>query len=99
VESLDPNAHTTCETEAFALTLSHRREQNRDMSSAIEQDLDRIAERVAELVRLTQSLREENQTLRISADQREGENKVLRERLETARERVESLISRLPAES
>ena len=69
------------------------------MSSSIEQDLDRIAERVATLVRLTQTLREENQHLRITADQREGENKVLRERLETARERVESLIARLPAES
>jgi uncharacterized protein (TIGR02449 family) len=81
------------------LTLAHRREQNRGMSSSIEQDLDRIAERTAALVRLTQSLREENQSLRIAADQREGENKVLRERLETARERVESLIARLPEES
>jgi uncharacterized protein (TIGR02449 family) len=69
------------------------------MSSTLEQDLDRIAERVASLVRLAQALREENQNLRISADQREGENKVLRERLETARERVESLISRLPSET
>jgi uncharacterized protein (TIGR02449 family) len=69
------------------------------MSPTLEQDLDRIAERVASLVRLAQALREENQNLRISADQREGENKVLRERLETARERVESLIARLPTDS
>ena len=69
------------------------------MSPTIEQDLDRIAERVAALVRLTQALREENQSLRIAADQREGENKVLRERLETARDRVESLIARLPTET
>jgi uncharacterized protein (TIGR02449 family) len=69
------------------------------MSSTLEQDLDRIAERVASLVRLVQTLREENQNLRISADQREGENKVLRERLATAGDRVESLIARLPSET
>ncbi len=68
------------------------------MSSRFEQDLDRIAERVAELVRLVQALRDENQTLRITVDQREGENKLLRERLDTARERVETLIARMPVE-
>lgn len=69
------------------------------MSIAFEHELDRIAERVATLVRLVHSLREENQELRVTADQRDGENKVLRERLDTARERVETLIARMPADT
>jgi uncharacterized protein (TIGR02449 family) len=81
------------------LTLDRHRNENRVMSSTIEQDLDRIAERVAALARLVQTLREENHTLRIAVDQRDGENKVLRERLDTARERVETLIARMPADS
>ncbi len=69
------------------------------MPNGFEQDLDRIAERVAVLVRLVQTLRDENQALRIAVDQRDGENKVLRLRLDTARERVETLIARMPADS
>ena len=69
------------------------------MSSRLEEDLDRIAERVAELVRLVQALRDENQSLRVSVDQHDGENKVLRQRLDTARERVETLIARMPVDS
>jgi uncharacterized protein (TIGR02449 family) len=69
------------------------------MTSTVEQDLDRIAERVAALVRLTQALREENHELRVAVDRRDGENKLLRERLDTARERVETLIARMPADS
>jgi uncharacterized protein (TIGR02449 family) len=69
------------------------------MSANLEQDLDRIAERVAALARLVQTLREENHNLRIANDQRDGENKLLRERLDTARERVETLIARMPADS
>jgi uncharacterized protein (TIGR02449 family) len=69
------------------------------MSSSLEQDLDRIAERVATLARLVQTLRDENHALRISVDQRDGENKLLRERLDAARERVETLIARMPIDS
>ena len=65
----------------------------------IHDGLDRIAERVATLVRTVQALRDENHTLRIGADQREGENRLLRERLDSARGRVETLIARMPAES
>ena len=68
------------------------------MSPELEQDLDRIAERVAELARLVQTLREDNHALRIAVDQRDGENKLLRERLDTARERVETLIARMPVD-
>jgi hypothetical protein len=69
------------------------------MSSSLEQELDRIAERVAALARLATTLREENHALRIAVDQRDGENKLLRDRLDTARERVETLIARMPADS
>jgi uncharacterized protein (TIGR02449 family) len=69
------------------------------MTSTVEQDLDRIAERVAALVRLAQALREENHELRVAVDRRDGENKLLRERLDTARDRVETLIARMPADS
>ena len=68
------------------------------MTSPIESDLDRIAQRVAELVRIVQTLREENHSLRIAVDQRDGENHVLRGRLDTARERVERLIAQIPTE-
>ncbi len=40
-----------------------------------------------------QSLRDENQQLRVAVDQRDGENRLLRERLDTARDRVETLIA------
>jgi|GEM_PF-2368744 len=59
--------------------------------------LDRIAERVAALVRTVHTLRDENQALKVAVDQRDGENRLLRERLATARDRVESLIARMPA--
>lgn len=67
------------------------------MSIDLAQELDRIAERVAELARLVTTLREANQTLRIAIDQRDGENKLLRDRLDAARDRVEILIARIPA--
>lgn len=69
------------------------------MTTAVTEQLDRIAERVAALARLLATLREENHALRVSIDQREGENRLLRERVATAHERVESLISRLPPQS
>ena len=72
---------------------------NRVLPGTIHDGLDRIAERVATLVRMVQSLRDENQTLKVAVDQRDGENKLLRERLDTARDRVENLIARMPADS
>ena len=60
-------------------------------------ELDRIADRVATLVRLVQALRDENQALKVAADRRDGENKLLRERLDAARRRVEDVIARMPS--
>ena len=68
------------------------------MPAALVAELDRIAERVAALARIVGTLREENQALRIAMDQRDGENKLLRERLNSARDRVESLIARMPTD-
>ena len=68
------------------------------MPATLAEELDRIAERVAALTRIVHTLREENQTMRIAVDQRDGENKVLRERLDTARDRVETLIARMPTD-
>ncbi|MEO8938007.1 MAG: hypothetical protein ABI277_00085 [Burkholderiaceae bacterium] len=62
-------------------------------------ELDRIAERVATLARAVQTLREENRAMQIAIDQRDGENKLLRDRLDSARDRVENLIARMPADS
>lgn len=70
---------------------------NTVVPSAVAIQLDRIAERVATLARLVHSLRDENHALRIEIDRREGENQLLRERVDTARDRVESLIARLPS--
>ncbi len=69
------------------------------MSQALVTELDRIAERVAALARIVTTLRDENQALRIAIDQRDGENQLLRDRLDSARDRVESLIARMPADS
>ncbi len=69
------------------------------MSTSLEQELDRVADRVATLVRLAQQLRDENHQLRVAVDQRDGENRVLRDRLETARERIETLIAKMPADA
>jgi hypothetical protein len=45
------------------------------------------------------TLREENRAMQIAIDQRDGENRLLRERLDAARDRVVSLIARMPADS
>ena len=66
------------------------------MPAPLADELDRIAERVAALTRLVHALRDENQSLRATLDQRERDNKGMRERLDVARERVESLIARIP---
>jgi uncharacterized protein YqgV (UPF0045/DUF77 family) len=68
------------------------------MSTPIALELDRIAERVASLARIVHTLREENRKLQVAVDQREGENRLLRERLDSARDRVEHLIARMPTD-
>lgn len=69
------------------------------MTTGLAQELDRIAERVATLARVVTALREENHAMRATIDQRDSENRVLRERLEAARDRVETLIARMSSEA
>ena len=68
------------------------------MPADLADELDRIAERVATLARIVHTLREENQGLKVAIDRRDGENQLLRERLDSARDRVDSLIARMPAD-
>ena len=68
------------------------------MPPDLAEELDRIAQRVATLARIVQTLREENQGLKVEIDRRDGENRLLRERLDSARDRVETLIARMPAD-
>lgn len=69
------------------------------MPASLAFELDRIAERVAALTHVVHTLREENRAMQVAIDERDGENRQLRERLATARDRVENLIARMPAES
>lgn len=59
------------------------------------QELDRIAARVTALADIVAHLREENQAMRTTIEQRDSENRQLHERLDTARDRVETLITRM----
>ncbi len=65
----------------------------------IAHELDRIGERVALLASAYRTLHDENRALRLAVDQRDSENRLLRDRLESACERVERLIARVVPES
>ncbi len=69
------------------------------MIAGLHQELDHVAERLGALVRIVHALREENQTLRHAVERSEAENKLLKERVDAARERVESLLQRLPGDA
>jgi cell division septum initiation protein DivIVA len=61
-------------------------------------ELDQIADRINQLAALAQSLREENQVLRLQLSEAEASTRSLRSRLDAARQRIEALIEKLPAE-
>ena len=69
------------------------------MLAGLDRELDHIADRVGAVVRVVHALREENQALRIALDKSSADNKAMRDRLDTARMRVEALIDRLPSDS
>ncbi len=69
------------------------------MDAGLAQELDRIGERVATLARLVTSLRDENRAMRATLDQRDNENRALHERLDVARDRVETLIARMSGDA
>ena len=59
-------------------------------------ELDHLADRIGQLALLTQSLREENHSLRTALDENQAETHTLKARLAAARSRVEALIDKLP---
>ncbi len=61
-------------------------------------NFDQLIDRVHQLAALTQRLRDENRTLRQQLAEKETESRLMRERLDTARTRIEGLINQLPAE-
>jgi cell division protein ZapB len=60
--------------------------------------LDSLERKVDQIVAVCASLRGENQTLRAHVAGLEAEKAVLAQKVELARERLESLIARLPEE-
>jgi cell division protein ZapB len=59
-------------------------------------DLKGLEERVSQLIELSRRLRVENGTLRQQLVVAHNENKQLVERMESARQRVEALLERVP---
>ena len=69
------------------------------MLAGLDRELAHIADRVSALVRVIHALREENQTLRTALDKSVADNNALRDRLDTARTRMEALIEQLPSDA
>lgn len=61
------------------------------------EELIRLEQRVEQLVRINQQLREENQTLRDAQTQLHAERASLHEKNDLARAQIESIIARLKA--
>jgi cell division protein ZapB len=64
--------------------------------SIMEERLDTLDSKVAQVLALCQSLRSENHALRNRVAGLEGENRQLVDKIVAARERLESLITGLP---
>ena len=61
-------------------------------------ELEKLEQKLAQLVALAQQVREENRDLRMLVTRLEGENKSLQDKVNAARGKLESLIERLPDE-
>ncbi len=62
-------------------------------------ELNALEERLRQLIRLTERLREENGKLRQQLVTAQNENKLLRDRVTAARTRLEALLGRLPQDA
>ncbi len=62
----------------------------------MEERLDTLDSKVAQVLALCQSLRNENHALRNRVAGLEGENRQLADKIVAARQRLESLVTRLP---
>ncbi|HEX4328975.1 MAG TPA: DUF904 domain-containing protein [Burkholderiales bacterium] len=59
-------------------------------------ELEKLEQKLAQLVALAQQVREENRDLRMQLTRLEGDNKSLQDKVNAARGKLESLIERLP---
>jgi cell division protein ZapB len=59
-------------------------------------ELEKLEQKLAQLVALAQQVREENRDLRMQMTRLENENKSLQDKVNAARGKLESLIERLP---
>ena len=59
-------------------------------------ELEKLEQKLAQLVALAQQVREENRDLRMQLTRLESDNKSLQDKVNAARGKLESLIERLP---
>lgn len=62
-------------------------------------ELSGLEERLKQLIRLTERLRDENGALRQQLATAQNDNKLLRDRVTAARTRIETLLDRLPQDA
>ena len=61
-------------------------------------ELSSFEQKIEKVVALAQTLREENRVLRVRVAGLESEKQALAEKIDTTRQRLESLMERLPSE-
>jgi cell division protein ZapB len=59
-------------------------------------ELEKLEQKLAQLVALAQQVREENRDLRMQLTRLESDNKSLQDKVNAARGKLETLIERLP---
>jgi cell division protein ZapB len=64
----------------------------------MEADLNALEERIRQLIRIAERLRTENGQLRQQLAGAQGDNRRLQDKLEVARQRLETLLARLPGD-
>ena len=64
----------------------------------MEAELNSLDEKISQLVQLCHRLRNDNNELRQDLAAAQNQNKQLTEKIESARQRLESLLSRIPEE-
>ena len=62
----------------------------------MEAELTSLDDKISQLVRLTQKLREDNSRLRQNLASIQAQNKLLSEKVNTARARLEALLTQIP---
>jgi len=65
-------------------------------STLMEAELTNLDDKISQLVRLTQKLREDNSQLRQNLASVQAQNKLLSEKVTTAKARLEALLTHIP---